>query len=133
MPNSNILTEAEYGTGGVPDRVDLRDYQHKEVGFGSAPFDWNVGFDIETKVGKLPVKDQDDVASGKLPHRGRRARLGHAGSGRGAALHGKQDAVRDDPIVVAGNGAVAGHRAPRRRTPLGKQLGADGRYRRADA
>lgn len=57
------MNESQFGKGGVPDRVDTRDYQWKDVGFGSAPFDWNQGFDIETKIGKLPVKNQNGSGS----------------------------------------------------------------------
>jgi hypothetical protein len=49
-----------FNPGGVKDRIDLRDYQWKEVGFGSAPFDWDKGFDIESELlQKIPVKDQN--------------------------------------------------------------------------
>ncbi len=48
-----------FSPGGLPDRVDNRDYNYSEIGFGTAPFDWSTGFDIEIKVGKLPVKDQN--------------------------------------------------------------------------
>lgn len=53
-------TIPRFNPGGVKDRIDLRDYQYTEVGFGTAPFDWSKGFDIEAELGtKLPVKDQD--------------------------------------------------------------------------
>lgn len=52
-------SKPNFDPGGIKDRVDDRDYQFSEVGSVTAPFDWNLGFDIETKVGKLPVKDQD--------------------------------------------------------------------------
>lgn len=53
------LAENIHGTGAVPDRIDTRDYQFKEIGFATPAFDWSVGFDIETKLGiTLPVKDQ---------------------------------------------------------------------------
>lgn len=48
-----------FNPGGIKDRTDNRDFQMSEIGFASAPFDWNKGFDIETELGiKLPVKDQ---------------------------------------------------------------------------
>lgn len=49
-----------FNPGGLQDRIDERDYEYTEVGFGTAPFDWNTEYDIE-KVLKtpLPVKDQD--------------------------------------------------------------------------
>lgn len=49
-----------FNPGGILDRVDNRDFQWSEVaGAAPLPFDWNAGFDIETNVGKLPVKNQD--------------------------------------------------------------------------
>lgn len=51
--------DTNFNPGGIKDRVDLRDFQYKEVGFGAAVFDWNVPYDIEVELGyKLPVKDQ---------------------------------------------------------------------------
>lgn len=58
-------SEALFGKGGHPDKIDIRD--KKYLGMGSSPFDWDKGFDIEenlsvllTKPGfKLPVKDQN--------------------------------------------------------------------------
>lgn len=60
-----------FNPGAVLDRVDLRDHQWPEVGYGTAPFDWNVGFDIEAvlrlkllnNMFKIPVKDQDGSGS----------------------------------------------------------------------
>lgn len=47
----------------LQDKIDPRDYQWSEIGHASAPFDWEVGFDIEEKIGTLPVKDQDGSSS----------------------------------------------------------------------
>jgi hypothetical protein len=48
-----------FNPGGIKDRADNRDFLFEEVGFGTAPFDWNVGFDIEVALNMtLPVKDQ---------------------------------------------------------------------------
>ncbi len=55
-----------FGTGAIKDRPDARDYQWAEIGFGSLPFDWSTGFDIEATLSstlgipgfKLPVKNQ---------------------------------------------------------------------------
>lgn len=55
---NNILAENLYGHGGVKDTPDSRDYQYSQIAGSSLPFDWSVGFDIETVVGKLPVKNQ---------------------------------------------------------------------------
>lgn len=55
----NILTETGHATGGIKDRVDLRDFDLKEIAGATPAFDWNAGFDIETKLPTLiPVKDQ---------------------------------------------------------------------------
>lgn len=52
-------TIPHFNPGGVKDRVDTRDFKWAEIGFGSAPFDWDEGYDIEAKLGiNLPVKDQ---------------------------------------------------------------------------
>lgn len=59
----NQLTETGHGTGAVIDRVDLRDYKYSEVGFGTPPFDWSLGYDIEAKIGILPVKNQGQSGS----------------------------------------------------------------------
>lgn len=56
----------DFNPGGIPDRIDLRDYEWSEVGFATTPFDWNKGFDIEEKLSerlnipnfKIPPKDQ---------------------------------------------------------------------------
>ena len=60
-----------FNPGGLPDRLDPRDYKWSEIGFGSSPFDWNVGFDVEIELSsvlgipnfKLPVKDQNGSGS----------------------------------------------------------------------
>jgi len=52
-----------YGTGAVRDTYDPRDYQWSEIAFGSAPFNWVNGFDIEEKVGKLQPKNQNGSGS----------------------------------------------------------------------
>lgn len=61
MSNKEI---PNFNPGGIPDRVDPRDYTYEEVGFGTPYFDWSEGFDIEHKIGlKLPVKDQNGSGS----------------------------------------------------------------------
>lgn len=57
------ITEQGLGKGALPSKPDERDYQWGELGFGSAPFDWSVDFDIESVVGKLTVKDQNGSSS----------------------------------------------------------------------
>ncbi len=53
-------TKPNFNPGGIQDRVDLRDYDIKEIAGAALPFDWNVPFDIEASLpDKIPVKDQD--------------------------------------------------------------------------
>lgn len=60
-----------FNPGGIPDTYDHRDYQWSELGFGTAPFDWAKGFDIEEVLKKalnddsfsLPTKDQNGSGS----------------------------------------------------------------------
>jgi hypothetical protein len=60
-----------FNPGGIEDRVDTRDHKWTEVGFGSAPFDWSVGYDVQEEVAnaigitgfKIPVKDQNGSGS----------------------------------------------------------------------
>lgn len=55
-----MITENGHGTGGIPSSKDNRDYKYSNnIGGASIPFDWQKGFDIESIVGKLPVKDQE--------------------------------------------------------------------------
>lgn len=54
----------DFDPGGVKDRIDLRDYEWKEVGFAAPPFDWSKGFDIEKVLGlRIPAKDQGTSSS----------------------------------------------------------------------
>lgn len=53
-----------FGKGAYVDKVDHRDYQWKEIGFGLLPYDWTKTFDIEILLGKkLPVKNQGQSSS----------------------------------------------------------------------
>ncbi len=61
--DNNVITEQGLGKGALPHQPDERDYQWGELGFGSMPFSWEDGFDIENEVGKLPVKDQGGSSS----------------------------------------------------------------------
>jgi len=50
--------------GFVPDPRDARDYEADHILFGSAPFEWKAGYDVEKDLGiKLPVKDQGSSSS----------------------------------------------------------------------
>lgn len=60
MTNPN---QPNFNPGGIKDTNDSRDYQWNEIALAPPIFDWNKGFDIETLVGKLPVKDQGDSSS----------------------------------------------------------------------
>lgn len=58
------------GTDAIKSPFDERDILFTDVAFGSTPFDWNVGVDMEDELSsllskpvKLPVKDQDGSGS----------------------------------------------------------------------
>lgn len=60
-----------FDPGGRRDKPDTRDYQYSEIGAASAPFDWNVGYDVEAELRTalnnpaftIPVKDQGQSLS----------------------------------------------------------------------
>lgn len=54
------IEDTNFNPGAIVDRVDTRDYKW---GKSATPFDWQTGFDIETIVGALPVKDQNGSGS----------------------------------------------------------------------
>lgn len=56
--DTKILAENEFGHGGIIDSEDERDYKYSSIAMASMPFDWNIGFDVETLTGKMPVKNQ---------------------------------------------------------------------------
>jgi peptidoglycan hydrolase-like protein with peptidoglycan-binding domain len=63
MKNAQV-GEQIFGTGAIKDAPDNRDYQYATVGMSFPPFDWNIGYDIEEKLGKeITVKDQDGSGS----------------------------------------------------------------------
>lgn len=49
--------------GGIQDTHDVRDFQFSDIARSSTPFDWSVGFDIESTVGIIPTKDQGASSS----------------------------------------------------------------------
>jgi hypothetical protein len=53
-----ILTEEQFGHGGIKNKIDSRDYQFSDIASATPPFDWNTSYDIETIIGKMPVKNQ---------------------------------------------------------------------------
>lgn len=69
--NPNDLLGFLHPHGALPSPTDTRDHQWKEVAFGSAPFDWSVGYDVEHELSavlntvdfKLPVKNQGQSGS----------------------------------------------------------------------
>ncbi len=52
------MNEEDVKHGAIQSVKDDRDYKYSDIASATTPFDWNVGFDIEQKIGKLPVKDQ---------------------------------------------------------------------------
>lgn len=53
-----------YGVGGIVSPNDSRDYEWKNLGKGAIPFNWEIGYDIETKLpNKLSLKDQNGSSS----------------------------------------------------------------------
>lgn len=58
------MDPVQFGKGAHVDKIDNRDYQWAEIGFGLAPYDWSKNYDIEQILGvKLPVKDQNGSSS----------------------------------------------------------------------
>lgn len=55
-----MTAENNFGTGGIKSSKDKRDFQWEKIGFGSAPFDWSIGF--ETKH-PLNIKNQNGSGS----------------------------------------------------------------------
>lgn len=55
---NNMEQEHLFGKGGIKDTPDSRDYPYSRIAGANLPFDWSIGFDIETKVGIIPVKNQ---------------------------------------------------------------------------
>jgi hypothetical protein len=52
----------QFGKGAHIDKIDTRDYQWSEIGFGIAPYDWSKEYDIEKVLGvTLPVKNQNGM------------------------------------------------------------------------
>lgn len=49
-----------YGTGGILSPKDERDYQWSELGMGSIPFNWELGYDINMQIS---LKDQNGSGS----------------------------------------------------------------------
>lgn len=48
--NANFWEGDNFKPGAIEDAPDERDYQWKEVGAASAPFDWSLGYDIEGEL-----------------------------------------------------------------------------------
>jgi hypothetical protein len=50
---------SNFATGCIPDKIDERDFSYDHLALGSAPFDWEVGYDIEEEIGfSVPPKHQ---------------------------------------------------------------------------
>lgn len=46
----------QFGTGAIKSKLDERDHQWEEVGFGVSPFDWTTGYDAEKELAALMNK-----------------------------------------------------------------------------
>lgn len=57
------MLEKDFGRGGIQSVKDDRDYLYKDVAMAPMPYDWSKPFDIESKVGKLPVKNQGQTSA----------------------------------------------------------------------
>jgi hypothetical protein len=54
----------KFGTGAQRDPLDIRDRIYDGIAFSAAPFDWNIGYDIEQRINtKIPIKNQDGSSS----------------------------------------------------------------------
>lgn len=64
--NKYILVEGEFGHGAIKNKVDLCDRKWHKLAAASAPFDWNLSYDVENELSqklnitgfKIPVKNQ---------------------------------------------------------------------------
>lgn len=70
MDPKDILGVDLHANAAMPSPHDSRDHQWAEVGFGAAPFDWSVGFDVEAEMSKIlgtpfaePTKNQGQSGS----------------------------------------------------------------------
>jgi len=97
-------TEADFGTGAIPVEKDPKIAMASDVVADVDPFDWNLGCDIELKVGKIKVKNQ--MSSGSC------------GGQASSYLEGVLEAIRDNkqyeeksaryvyaPVAVPGGGS----------------------------
>lgn len=51
------MNEEQFGRGALPHKIDRRDY--KFLAMATTPYDWSKEYNIEDKVGKIKVKDQN--------------------------------------------------------------------------
>ena len=58
-PAETVASEEEhYSTGAIVDEPDARDFEWgREIGSVATPFDWNLGYDIESEIGKALGQD----------------------------------------------------------------------------
>lgn len=64
--DKDTLVEKRYGTGAIANKLDLRDKKYDKIAYASVPFNWEVGYDIESELQKhlknpnflIPVKHQ---------------------------------------------------------------------------
>lgn len=58
------MNDITFNPGAIQDTPDVRDFHFgEEIGHSSAPFDWSIGYDVESVVGTLSVKDQGSSSS----------------------------------------------------------------------
>lgn len=103
--------------GAVKSPEDLRDFQYSEIGHSSAPFDWSVGYDVETDVTPI-VHTKNQGVSGSCG--------GQSDGYYGATLSFIHDKVYDEksakftyaPIAAPGGG-VYGRDVATRSTTAG--------------
>jgi len=53
--------EIEFGA--VPEEFDVNDFRYEEICSASPPVDWERGFSVEDRIGKIPVKNQKKSGS----------------------------------------------------------------------
>lgn len=64
------IEEKDFNPGAELSPIDVRDHKYAEVGFGSPPFDWTVGYDVERDIDAvlgtqidIPTKNQNGSGS----------------------------------------------------------------------
>jgi len=64
MGDKKLQQEKQFGKGAIRQPLDIRDRIYDGIAFSVAPFDWNIGYDIEKVINYIiPFKDQDGSSS----------------------------------------------------------------------